>query len=335
MSRNTKVTFNPAKSSTALTAQTSGIYPYGFPFTLNPTMGCFFCCKFCYSPITTLKLIENKRDGFFEEVTVRLGVPEQLDKELTKYSILPQHLKRVQINEHSDYYLPQLFSEFSNQKQPDILLKILDIFQKHWDNGNKWMPHILTKSHLILKHLDKLKEMKEMVQVEISFSTEDENKLRSLEIYTPSISKKLDTIEKLSSEGIFVRVMAMPFYGNSNDLNNLKQMAFDRGAVALKNKGLNYYNWQNVLNLSEDDLINGKLIQSGSRKDTPINAALNIKSGEPYLISGNTQLVQVLMPNQKGWNALSKLNQRLSPVQLDMINCGYSQLNKINWGYII
>ena len=41
--------------------------------------------------------------------------------------------------------------------------------------------------------------------------------------------------------------------------------------------------------------------------DTPINVALNIKSGEPYLVSGNTQSVNVLMPNHKSWNALSKL----------------------------
>ena len=115
MSRNTKVTFKPGECS-ALSTQTSGIYPYGFPFTLNPTMGCFFCCKFCYSPISLCKLIKDKRDSFFEEVTVRLGVPAQLDKELTKYSILPQHLKRVQINEHSDYYLPQLFTEIRNTK---------------------------------------------------------------------------------------------------------------------------------------------------------------------------------------------------------------------------
>jgi hypothetical protein len=177
--------------------------------------------------------------------------------------------------------------------------------------------------------------MKEMVQVEISFSTEDEKKLRSLEIYTPSISKRLDTIEKLSKEGIFVRVMAMPFYGDTNDLNNLKQLAFAKGAVALKNKGLNYYTWQNVEQLSEADLINGKLIQSGSRKDIPINSALNIKSGEPYLISGNTKSVQVLMPNHKSWNALTLLNKRLSNVQLEMIDCGYAKLNKVDWGYIV
>lgn len=333
MSRNTIVTFRPGASS-ALSVQTSGIYPYGFPFTLNPTMGCLFCCKFCYSPISLCKLISGNRAGFFEEVTVRLGVPAKLDKELTKYSILPQHLKRVQINEHSDYYLPQLFTEIRKQNQPDTLLEILDIFQRHWNNDNKWMLHILTKSHLILNHVDKLKEMKEMVQVEISFSTEDENKLRSLEIYTPTIKKRLDTIEKLSKEGIFVRVMAMPFYGNSNDLGKLKQITFNRGAVAIKNKALNYFNWQNVVNLSEADLINGNRVRTGGMHNTPINAALNIKSGEPFLISGNTQPVQVLMPNHKSWNALTLLNQRLSLVQLDMIDCGYSQLNTVNWNYI-
>ena len=40
MSRNTKVTFNPGECS-ALSKQFGDIYPYGFPFTLNPTMGCF------------------------------------------------------------------------------------------------------------------------------------------------------------------------------------------------------------------------------------------------------------------------------------------------------
>ena len=126
----------------------------------------------------------------------------------------------------------------------------------------------------------------------------------------------------------------MPFYGNSNDLNNLKQITFVKGAVAIKNKALNYYNWQNVVQLSETDLINGKLLRTSTMHNTPINASLNIKSGEPYLISGNTQTAQVLMPSHKNWNAKSKLNQRLSMVQLNMIDCGYAQLNKVDWGYI-
>jgi DNA repair photolyase len=333
MSRNIKVTFKPGKCS-AMSAQSSGIYPYGFPFTLNPTMGCFFSCKFCYSPIPLRKLIINKRDGFFEEVTVRQGVPGQLEKELKKYSVLPQHLKRVQFNEHSDYYLPQLFSEIQKTGQSDTLLEILKIFKKHWDNGNYWMLHILTKSHLILKHLDILKEMKQMVQVEISFSTQDEGTLRELELYTPSIAKRLETIETLSKEGIFVRVMAMPFFGNKKDLRKLKQITFNKGAKALKNKGLNYYNWQNVQNISEKDLIEGKLLQSGNRQDRPIDSSLNILSGEQFKNNGNPETVEALMPNHKAWTAMSKLKERLTMTKLEKINCGYSQLNSIDWGYI-
>ena len=67
-----------------------------------------------------------------------------------------------------------------------------------------------------------------------------ENIYAALEIYTPTIDKRLETIEKLSKEEIFVRVMAMPFYGNSNDLDNLKQMTFDMGAMAISKKGFNY-----------------------------------------------------------------------------------------------
>ena len=91
----------------ALNAQTpSSIYPYGFPFTLNPTMGCSFSCKFCYSPLTYRKnFARSNRTHFFNESTIKLDIAESLNKDLSKLTSLPQHLKRVQINETSDYYL--------------------------------------------------------------------------------------------------------------------------------------------------------------------------------------------------------------------------------------
>ena len=334
LARSFKVTFNNNEVAYALNAQANGIYPYGFPFTLNLTMGCFFGCKYCYSPITLRKVIENKRGGFFEEVTVRNGIVDALSKDLERYSALPQHLKRVQICEHSEYYLPQLFNENKTQNQTDIMLDVLNIFQEQWNKGNKWMVHILTKSPLVLNHLDILKSMKEMVQVEISFSTQDEKILRQIELYSPSILKRLETIEALAKAGIFVRVMAMPFYGTSQDLKDLKKMTFAKGAVALKNKGLNYYDWQVVQQISEADLLSGKLLQTGSRKDTPIDVTLNINSGEPYLVSGKTQLTTVRMPKQKDWQRMSKFDDRVDDQQLEMINCGYELCNNVDWGYI-
>ena len=190
------------------------------------------------------------------------------------------------------------------------MMEILQVFQNHWNAGNKWMLHILTKSHLIEKHLDKLKEMKEMVQVEMSFSTPYENQLRNLELYTPTIKKRLETIEKLSKEGIFVRVMAMPFYGGVSELDDLKTITFNAGARALKNKALNYFNWNDVINISFEDLVQYKLPQTGSRKDTIISQAHMIKSGEDYLVNGTSETVDVIMPSEKAWDAMSKFNQR-------------------------
>ena len=99
MTRKIKITNSNTEPAHALNAQANGIYPYGFPFTLNLTMGCFFGCKYCYSPITLRKVIENKRDSFFSEVTMRNGIPDALKKDLERYSSLPQHLKRVQLCE--------------------------------------------------------------------------------------------------------------------------------------------------------------------------------------------------------------------------------------------
>ncbi|MCB9250702.1 MAG: hypothetical protein H6613_20260 [Ignavibacteriales bacterium] len=110
---------------------------------------------------------------------------ERLDKQLENLKILPQHLKRVQINESNEYYLPQVINELKKQHNRDVMLEILKVFEKHWNNGNKWMLHILSKSHLILNHLDQLKNMKHMVQIEISISSIDEKLIRDLEFYTP------------------------------------------------------------------------------------------------------------------------------------------------------
>lgn len=319
----------------SLNAQSYGsIYPYGFPFTLNPTMGCSLVCKFCYSPIFLRQnFAKENREHFFNESTIKLDIAQSLDRDLARLSPLPQYLKRVQINETSDYYLSEVLKELENQGR-DVMLEILQVFQDHWNNDNKWMLHILTKSHLIEKHLDKLKEMKEMIQIEISFSTPYETQLRELELYTPTIKKRLETIEKLSKEGIFVRVMAMPFYGGVPELDELKKITFDAGARALKNKALNYFEWDDVKNISFDDLVLYKLPQSGSRKDSIISSAHTIKSGEDYLENGKAESVDIQMPSEKAWDAMSKFQERTSLATFNKIDMGYDELNDVDWAYI-
>ena len=326
-------------TSYGLNAQ-SKLGQYDFPFTLNPTKGCFFGCKYCYSATMFPGPKEEKKNSFFNHIEISLDKADLLKEELPKYMNLPQHLKRVQINETSDYYLSQVLKEIDDKKKPDVMLEILNVFKQEWDKGNKWMLHILTKSPLILRHIDKLKEMKEMVQVEISFATEDETTSRELEFFTPTIKKRLDLVESLSKEGIFVRIMAMPFYGDAKSLDALKGEAFKRGAKAFKNKGLNYYKWEDLKNVTDYEVfIKSNIPDNEGRKDIKDETRI-IKSGETVKINGDIQKKTVLMPkddfaDSKKWAAATKIETRIEGSPMEVIDCGYRDCNNVDWGYII
>jgi DNA repair photolyase len=208
---------------------------YDFLFTLNPTVGCFFGCRHCYSPRAVCKVHDAKRE-FFENVHVKITKPKLVKKDLKLFSTLPQRMKRVQINETSEYYLPRVMGFLKDNGHPDVMLDILDAFRQEWQAGNRWMLHILTKSPLILRHLAELKAMKEQVQREVSFATGDDSILRKIEFFTPTVRKRMDLVERLSKEGLFVRIMAMPFYGDAATLRALQKGTFDRGAQAFKKK---------------------------------------------------------------------------------------------------
>ncbi len=341
MARKTNVILQE-NSSYALRAQEK-LGQYDFPFTLNPILGCFMGCKYCFSPSVVYAYQPDRRELFFTNAIVKLDKAEHLDKELTKYSSLPQCMKRVQVNEVSEYYQPQVLSYLKENNHPDLMEKILQVFKKHWDNGNRWMVHILTKSHLVLNHLDIFKDMNEMVQVEISFATHNDKISRSLEFYTPTITKRLEVVEKLSGSGIFVRIMAMPFYGNKKDLLKLKTETFKRGAKAFKNKGLNYYkSWDELKKrMTFDEFLIADLSTGKGRVDAKDESFI-IKSGENVMTKNNkysyrTVTVPKMDKNFKAtgnWGAITFMDDRFENRKMNVIDCGYKSCNDINWGYI-
>lgn len=344
MNRTTNVILND-KSSYALRPQPK-LAQYDFPFTLNPVIGCFMGCKYCFSPGVAYqyKTQQEGRELFFTNAIVQLDKAEHLDKELQRYSILPQHMKRVQVNEISEYYQSKIISELEVNDQPDLMAEILNVFNRHYDNGNCWMVHILTKSHLILNHLNILKDMKEQVQVEISFASHNDKVSRSLEFYTPDVSKRLELVEKLSDAGIFVRIMAMPFYGNRKDLLKLKTETFKRGAKAFKNKGLNYFkDWEELRKVKTfNEFLKADLSTGKGRVDEKVESLI-IKSGE-YLLNenGNQRYKTVLVPRMdksfkatEQWSAVTLMDERFERRRMKMIDCGYNLCNEIDWGYII
>jgi DNA repair photolyase len=236
------------KPGKALTPQKK-VDRHNLPFTLNATIGCHFGCSYCYLQSFPF----NLHTVFGEEVKVKLWIAQGLDRDLDKYRDLPQHLKRVQVNPATEGYLPAVMTKTKRQLGRDIMREVLRVFDTHWQDGNPWMVHLVTKSHMILKHTELLAKMRDQVQVELTLTCLDEGRRRQLEGCAPSVNRRLNVIERLSEAGIFVRVMCMPLIGTREECEELRQVAFERGATAFKHKGLNYW--------SEEDVVDGKPIR--------------------------------------------------------------------------
>lgn len=305
---------------------------FDFPFTMNLCIGCGYGCKYCFIPIALHRL----HSSLFEKIEVKVNLPHIFQQELQKYASIPQHLKRIQLNESSDPYNPFVMHFMEHSLPTNPLVELYEILQKEWANGNKWMFHILTKSNLITRHIPFLEQMKEMVQIEMSFCSSDENISRSMEPYTPTIKKRLDAIEQLAKKGLFVRVMAMPFYDDHAATEAFRTTTLNTGALAFKHKQLNYYDWQTLDQTSIDDLLNDRLKRS-TGKNIQYFADLLLRSGEPVLTAGKTSDVTVLRPDpqiKQSWAVPSKINQRLTQQTIQIVDMGYSKINAVDWKYI-
>ncbi len=296
-----------------------------FPFTMNMNIGCFYACNYCYLQRKNF----SRNTKFGEEVKVKLWLPDKLDKVLTRLKDLPTHFKRVQINNSTEGFHPKVIKYLRDNHNRDIFEEIINVFRKHWDAGNRWMLHLVTKSNYITNYVDFLSDVRDMLQVELTIISADQELCRQLEDYAPSVNARLKVVKKLSDNDIFVRIMASPFMSTSsdkdqihNELKALKDLTFDHGAKAFKNKGLNYFN--------SDDVRSGNA-RHVKRQTNVYYDDLIIQSGEDMT---EAETMNLLMPRdeyKKNWARKDYLN-RLEMKEVDVVNWGYSGMNNYDWG---
>jgi len=267
---------------------------------------------------------------FGEEVKVKLWIAEQLNWELKKYHDLPQHLKRVQVNVATEGYLPGAMIKVKKELGRDIMAEVLAVFRKHWQAGNKWMVHLITKSHMVQKHIDIISAMRDQVQLEITITTLDESRRKQIECFAPSVRRRLEVMRKFADAGVFVRAMCMPLIGSRKDAEEIRAVCFDHGARAFKHKGVNYWD--------EKALLTGETVKDSGRDDKVYDDLLE-KSSEPILNNGTPKKLIVKMPviirsgKSKRWQSYKKEDFREAEMLLE--NSGYADINNINWGYVV
>jgi hypothetical protein len=178
------------------------------------------------------------------------------------------------------------------------------------------MVHLFTKSDLVVKHLELIKEMRHQVQVEVTIPTLNEQSSEIMEGRAPSVKRRLKAVEQLSRAGVFVRIMAMPLF-RTEEAKAIRKAGFDHGARGFKNKGLHYWGENTVVNIDP--------IQTKG-PEFFVDWGLCVKSGESVVEQG-PKTVKAFMPTSK-WREFHEKN-------MVMENEGYSELNDIDWGYIV
>ncbi|ACK41644.1 MULTISPECIES: radical SAM protein [Dictyoglomus] len=178
----------------------------GFPsggWAINPYVGCAHGCLYCYARF--MKRFTKHTEGWGEFVDIRVNMPEVLKKEIKREKYKNGN---INIGTVTDPYQPL-------EEKYEITRKILEILSEY-----PYPLSILTKSDLVLRDIDLIKKFKN-IDVNITLNTLDEDWKRVVEPNSPSIERRIYTIERLKQENIKVYVMMGPFWPFFSDAEEL------------------------------------------------------------------------------------------------------------------
>jgi DNA repair photolyase len=177
---------------------------------LNPYRGCTIGCKYCFAQYSHKYL---GFDDFFKDILVKTNVSESLATELKHKNWKHEQIK---IGGTTDLYQPL-------EKKYELLPKIYDVLKR-----NKNPIFIQTKSTLILRDFEIIKELSKITSVDIatSISSFDESIRKVIE---PGASATLERMEMLARFKGIVRstiVGFMPIIPFLSDTDENLEMTF-------------------------------------------------------------------------------------------------------------
>jgi DNA repair photolyase len=218
-----EVEYYALEARTALNRESSGRMP--FVWTLNPYRGCEFGCKYCYARYTHEFMELWEGSDFERKIYAKVNSPEVLRQELRRARDkgLP-----IALGTATDPYQPA-------EKQFEITRRMLEAMASL--SGLEF--HITTKSVLILRDLELLKQMtgRHRLGVHITITTLDERLARLLEPKAPTPARRLEAVARLAEAGIQVGVNAMPILPGLTDapkaLEALARAAAQAGAGSI------------------------------------------------------------------------------------------------------
>jgi DNA repair photolyase len=175
-----------------------------FRYTINAYRGCSHACSYCFARPTHTYLDFNAREDFEREIVVKVNVPELVRAELARPSWKGEH---VALGTNTDPY----------QWVEGRYKLMRGIWEAMRDFANPCS--VLTKSPLLLRDLDLMKELAERTEftANLSIPTLDEKAWRETEPHTPHPRKRIEAVAELKRAGIRTGVLIAPLIPGVND----------------------------------------------------------------------------------------------------------------------
>ncbi|AYN66205.1 PA0069 family radical SAM protein [Euzebyella marina] len=193
----------------------------GMTFSMNPYQGCEHGCIYCYARNSHEFWGYGAGLDFERNILIKKAAASLLEQKLKTKSWRAQ---TIVLSGNTDCYQPA-------EKKFKLTRACLGIFLKY-----RHPVGIITKNALVLRDLDLLKELAHhnLIGVNVSVTSLQEETRRILEPRTTTIKKRLETIRVLSENGIPVNAMLAPIIPgiNSHEIMKLAKAVSDNGALS-------------------------------------------------------------------------------------------------------
>ena len=200
----TKVTYATARSilnpATGFIGKRSDDEP-GFDFTLNPYVGCWHGCKYCYAKAFANSQYKQDNWGYW------LEVKENAVYKARQHSKLDG--KRVYMSSVTDPYQPI-------ENKLGVVRSVLEVFA---DRGDRVLLVVQTRNPLATRDLDVMQRIIDnggRVQVNMTVTTDDDEVRRLVEPRCPSIPARLKAIKEVAATEVDAAITMSPLLYVSN-----------------------------------------------------------------------------------------------------------------------
>jgi len=200
-----------------------------FRWTINPYRGCAHACVYCFARPTHEYLELDAGRDFEREIVVKVNLPEVLRAELARPSWCREP---IAMGTNTDPY----------QWVEGRYKLMRGIWEALRDAGNP--ASILTKSPLVLRDVDLLRQLGERAEVSacLSVPTLDEGAWRATEPHTPNPRARLEAVAELNRQGIRCGVLVAPLMPGINDapgqVERILALAQEAGAAYVGGQAL-------------------------------------------------------------------------------------------------